>query len=283
MGFKWLLAMALILAGLNASAHQYQARLDEANWQLDPSPLSCRLRQFVPNYGEAVFEIKSGEPLTFYLDTQRPVRQPGKAKLLVTPPSWRDQLSSEEVADVVWQPGHRPLQLSENNASLMLAQLEIGMNPAVAHPNWTGGEAVTMGVSAVNFQSAYRGYLSCLAGLYPVGFKELRLSLLHFPTNKYGLSGTVKKRLDLIAGYLDLDPSIKAVHVDGHTDSDGRRGHNWELSRLRALEVKTYLEQQGVSQDMIVMKYHGEGSPAKRNSSNQNKAINRRASVRLVR
>ena len=51
----------LLLAAAPALAHTYEARLDQSVWNLEPSPLKCRLWQAVPNYGEAVFEA-SGHP-----------------------------------------------------------------------------------------------------------------------------------------------------------------------------------------------------------------------------
>lgn len=266
-----------------AFAHDFGARIDEAAWHLDPSPLKCRLWQAVPNYGDAVFEIHAGKPLTFYIDAYRPVTRSGKASMSVVAPEWRGDIHSKPIGRTTLRTGRRPIELAEEVANQLLAELSVGMYPSFTHPGWYGKHDVTVDVSAVNFQNAYTGYMSCVAGLYPASFNDLKNSLLHFETNKYGIKGKLKERLDLIAGYISIDPSVKKVYVDGHTDSDGRRGHNWELSRLRAAEVKSYLEEQGVFPEMVVMRYHGEGRPARRNSNKTNKAVNRRVSVRLVR
>lgn len=273
----------LLLAAAPALAHTYEARLDQSVWNLEPSPLKCRLWQAVPNYGEAVFEVNAGESLRFYLDLYRPARKPGQAELLITAPEWRGELASRPLGKTRFEPGRRPIELAEEVASTLLAELQLGMTPAFVHPGWGGQHEVSVGVSAVNFLSAYNGYLSCLAGLYPAGFDQLQQSYLHFETNKYGIRGALKERLDLIAGYVALDPSVRRIRVDGHTDSRGRRGHNWELSRLRAKAVEEYLQAQGVPADMIDMRYHGEGRPAKRNDSSGNMAFNRRVLVRLER
>ena len=138
-------------------------------------------------------------------------------------------------------------------------------------------------VSAVNFQSAYTGYLSCMASLYPANFDQVRNSLLHFEFDKWRIQGTLKERLDLVAGYILLDPAVRKVVVHGHTDSDGRRGYNWELSRLRAKAVQEYREAKGIPGDMIEMRYFGEGKPAKANTNAANKAVNRRVLLQLER
>jgi outer membrane protein OmpA-like peptidoglycan-associated protein len=278
-----LLICFALLVPLPALAHTYEARLDQSVWHLDPSPLKCRLWQAVPNYGDAVFETNAGESLKFYLDLYRPVKRAGKAEMAIVAPNWRDGISPRKLGKTTFNIGRRPIELADEVASELLAELQVGMMPSFTHPGWAGKHDVSVGVSAVNFQSAFTGYVSCVAGLYPANFGDLRKSYLHFETNKYGIKGDLKERLDLIAGYIAIDTSVQKIYIDGHTDSDGRRGHNWELSRLRAKAVQDYLQEKGVFADMIVMKYHGEGRPARKNSSKGNKAFNRRVMVSLLR
>lgn len=274
----------ILIAGMLASsafAHNYQARLDVAEWHLDPSPLLCRLWQPVPNYGDAVFEIRAGEPLKFYVDAYRPVLKPGKADMAIVAPEWKPDIRPRGIGRTAVVPGKRPIVLDEDKANLFLAELEVGMFPSFTHHAWFEKHNVTVDVSAVNFQSAYTGYVSCVAGLFPANFDQLQQSLLHFETDKWVIRGALKERLDLIAGYAGLDNSITKIRIDGHTDSDGRRGYNWELSRRRAEAVKTYLEGKGVPSELIEMKYYGEAAPAKTNSNAANKAVNRRVLVRM--
>ncbi|HAG93620.1 MAG: hypothetical protein CMK83_19420 [Pseudomonadales bacterium] len=278
-----LLIGLIVLMSTPALGHTYAARVDEAVWHLDPSPLKCRLWQAVPNYGDAVFEVAAGESLRFYMDLYRPVSKAGQAKMVIEAPEWRDGLTPRSIGTTSFKRGRRPIELAEEVASELLAELQVGMTPSFVHPGWYGKHDISVGVSAVNFQNAYLGYVSCVAGLYPAGYDELQQTYLHFETNKYGIKGALKERLDLIAGYVAIDNSVKKIYIDGHTDSRGRRGHNWELSRLRADAVQRYLEEKGVYPDMIEMRYHGEGSPAKKNTSQSNMAFNRRVLVRLYR
>lgn len=279
---KFLISLVMLLSG-SAFGHNYQARLDVAEWRLDPSPLMCRLWQPVPNYGDAVFEIRAGEPLRFYVDSYRPVIKPGKADMAIVAPEWKPDIQTRPVGRTAVVPGKRPIVLDEDKANLFLAELEVGMFPSFTHHAWFEKHNVTVDVSAVNFQSAYTGYLSCVAGLFPANFDQLQQSLLHFETDKWIIRGRLKERLDLISGYVTLDPAITKIRIDGHTDSDGRRGYNWELSRKRAQAVKDYLESKGVAPEMIEMKYYGEGVPAKNNVNAANKAVNRRVLVRMER
>lgn len=281
--WRKLLIFLLLIPSGSALAHNYQARVDVAEWHLEPGPLMCRLWQSVPNYGDAVFEIRAGESQTFYVEAYRPVLKPGTAELSIVAPEWRPDLDPRPIGPAPVVPGKRPIVLDEDRANLLLAELEVGMFPSFKHHAWHEKHNVIADVSAVNFQSAYTGYVSCMASLYPANYDQVRNSLLHFEFDKWRIQGALKERLDLVAGYILLDNAISRVVVHGHTDSDGRRGYNWELSRLRAKAVKEYLEAKGIPADMIEMRYFGEGKPAKANTSAANKAVNRRVLLQLER
>ncbi|HBO93294.1 MAG TPA: OmpA family protein, partial [Gammaproteobacteria bacterium] len=92
-----LLIGLIVLMSTPALGHTYAARVDEAVWHLDPSPLKCRLWQAVPNYGDAVFEVAAGESLRFYMDLYRPVSKAGQAKMVIEAPEWRDGLTPRSI------------------------------------------------------------------------------------------------------------------------------------------------------------------------------------------
>ena len=194
--WRKLLILQLILIPQWVLGHGFGARIDQASWHLDPSPLKCRLWQAVPNYGDAVFEVEAGQPLTFYIDSYRPVTRSGKAQMSIVAPNWRADINAKPIGNTALRKGKRPIELAEEVANQLLAELYGGMYPSFTHPGWYGQHSVTVDVSAVNFQSAYEGYVSCVAGLFPASFSDLKHSLLHFETNKYGIKGKLKERLE---------------------------------------------------------------------------------------
>lgn len=280
-------ACAMLLAGLlmtavAAHATSYQARLDVASWNLEPSPLECKLWQAVPNYGEAVFSIRAGEKLEFYLKTQQPVYKSGKAQLAVSAPAWHDGIRTVSVGATDVVPGTKPVVVGESIAQRFLAELQAGMFPSIKMPGWYTPHSVQVDVSAVNFGSAYQGYLSCITSLFPANFEQLQASMLHFKTDLWKVEGTTRERLDLLAGFIALDSSVKKIIIDGHADTVGRKGHNWELSRLRANATREYLISKGVPEDMILMRYWGETRNVIKKGNNKNVAVNRRVLVQLL-
>jgi chemotaxis protein MotB len=77
------------------------------------------------------------------------------------------------------------------------------------------------------------------------------------------------------------------ILVSGHTDDQPINTQwfpsNWELSASRAIAVAKFLTHSGVSPDRITIQGFGEYQPMVPNSSSQNRQINRRVEIRMVR
>ena len=122
-----------------------------------------------------------------------------------------------------------------------------------------------------------------MASLLPVNYRQIARSAVLFPSGQWRLSDATKQRLDLVALYVKNDPTITTIYVDGHSDNVGRRLTNRDLSRQRAEEVTRYLSNIGLSEEMITTRYHGERYPVVSNKGKENRARNRRVTVRLER
>lgn len=97
-------------------------------------------------------------------------------------------------------------------------------------------------------------------------------------------SATVKPE-----SYAVLDGILKSaivaeglkVGVYGHTDDVGNPTSNQSLSESRAASVRSYLVQNGLRADRVESRGHGEDEPLVPNSSNANRAKNRRVQIVL--
>lgn len=72
------------------------------------------------------------------------------------------------------------------------------------------------------------------------------------------------------------------VTVEGHTDSDGSKSYNQNLSERRALRVSNYLAGRRVSGQRLVTRGYGETQPIASNGTSAGKAQNRRVEVHIV-
>ena len=285
--FNWLsrvvVAALWMLLLPQAQAVTFQAPLDATDWQLESSRFSCRLSQAIPDFGTATFEHNAGEELQFELRAARPSMLGDKTQVTSEPPVWWGGKAPRHIGVVDGAP-QNSLLIKSLMARDMLASLSSGYLPTFTNGRWMGtGESIKVAISAANFSSAYDSYIGCVAALLPVNYRQIARSAVLFPSGQWRLSDATKLRLDTVALYVKNDPSIATIYVDGHSDNLGRRLANRDLSRQRAEEVSRYLAKAGVSEEMITTRYHGERYPVVENKGAENRARNRRVTVRLER
>ena len=72
------------------------------------------------------------------------------------------------------------------------------------------------------------------------------------------------------------------LSIEGHTDSQGSYELNQNLSEQRAISVKNYLVQQNILDGRLQVTGYGETQPLVDNSTEQNRAINRRVEIQII-
>jgi len=94
----------------------------------------------------------------------------------------------------------------------------------------------------------------------------------------------LKRVVDILKNLKD-----KAIIVEGHTDNVQIRGSlaqvyptNWELSAARAINVARYLQQQGISPELLKAVACGEYKPIADNSTPEGRQKNRRIAIVLA-
>ena len=259
-------------------------------WQVQASVFECRLEQEIPLYGKAVFLTRAGESAIFQLKTQVALLKAGKAHFEAVAPVWADERRMSNLGAISVKQGRTPLWLDTSRAEQMMVRLREGMDIEIKRPLWfdsAEGKDARLAISAVGFHDPYQQYLQCLSGLLPANFYQLERTALYFPAGpadpSRDLSRSEKRKLDNILEFVKHDKTIKHYYVDGHTDSDGDRVANLELSKMRAEMVAQYLIQRGIPESSITIRWHGERYPAVSNAGKGGRAKNRRVTVRLER
>ncbi|PCC67125.1 OmpA domain protein [Nannocystis exedens] len=87
-----------------------------------------------------------------------------------------------------------------------------------------------------------------------------------------------------------LDKAVKVLkeysetrwRIEGHTDSDGDREHNMDLSQRRAEAVRNYLVEHGIDAQRLVPQGFGPDQPIDTNATAKGKAKNRRIEFKLI-
>jgi len=88
--------------------------------------------------------------------------------------------------------------------------------------------------------------------------------------------------LEQLKLFLDENPQVTKLRVEGHTDNVGADAANLDLSGRRALTIKKWLIDKGVKQERLVSVGFGEGKPIADNSTDAGRAQNRRTEFKIA-
>jgi outer membrane protein OmpA-like peptidoglycan-associated protein len=110
--------------------------------------------------------------------------------------------------------------------------------------------------------------------------KEVRLNNLFFEFDKAVLKSSSYAELNRLAKVLKATKA-SSIEIGGHTDDKGTSTYNLELSKQRAAAVVAYLIGEGVDAGRLKAIGYGETKPLVKNSSEENRAINRRVEFKI--
>jgi outer membrane protein OmpA-like peptidoglycan-associated protein len=277
--FLWILANGSYAGNLH-----YEAELHESTWKTTSSTLLCTLTHKVKLFGVAEFYQKAGYQMGFRFNVeQAPVRK-GRATLKSIPPSWKHDVKAFEIGSVSYRKGETPFEFKRKLAVRTLYELEQGMLPTLFFKDWGDGrDNVEAVLSTVNFRDSLGKFRACLAKLIPYDFEKIRDTRIYFATAKFKLTDRQKQQLKGVIAYLNRDPSIKRVTIDGHADVRGTHIYNNDLSQKRAMAVRDYLLSQKVPEKKMVVKYHGKRKPFTSKRTKKALSLNRRVRLQLFR
>jgi outer membrane protein OmpA-like peptidoglycan-associated protein len=272
-----------LLASQSVFAISFQTRLEKIEWQVEGDQFECRLSQPVTDFGAGVFVRRAGEQVTFSLKARERWLAAGNATLLAAAAPWQPQRGDINLGSVAVQPAEVLFNSTQEQGTRLLTGLLEGRSPLVRHRTAMGGQAIEVRLLPARFNKAYNDYLACTAKLLPVNFDQIRKSEVGFPGGGVVLDPLAMAKLEILLDFLKADPSVNRIQLDGHADNSGNRLTNRDLSRRRALAVMEYLKASGIAAEQIVMRFHGERYPLAPNTSEPNRAKNRRVTILLER
>ncbi|HET9483033.1 MAG TPA: OmpA family protein [Xanthomonadales bacterium] len=106
----------------------------------------------------------------------------------------------------------------------------------------------------------------------------LTLGDVLFSVGKSDLKPGAKRTLDKLVAAMRRDPDA-TVTIEGHTDSTGKRAYNLELSKRRAIAVRSYLSSKGVASQRIKARGLGPDFPVATNNTEAGRQQNRRVEL----
>jgi outer membrane protein OmpA-like peptidoglycan-associated protein len=108
------------------------------------------------------------------------------------------------------------------------------------------------------------------------------LKTIEFTTGTATIRPPSFRILDEVVRLLQVNPEIKTLAVEGHSDNRGPRAVSVRLSEARARAVGAYLIQHGIAADRLVFKGHGPDRPIADNNTFDGRQRNRRVEFHIV-
>ena len=277
-----LLITLLALPAWATESLHYGGSLDNTEWSLSGSVFECRFAQDIPEYGSAVFYHQAGEDVYFQLETIRNLMDYSKARVSILPPYWQPSGKTENLGSAKISKGTPNLSLDHERTNQFLHALMEGKWPTISHKTYYDEERfVQVQVSAFGFDDFYLDYLQCVKQLLPVNFEQVARSKVFFGSGEKAVDKKDTDILDRIIFYMKNDPRVFAVYLDGHSDNQGRRYDQRQISKSRVEDVERYFIKQGINPEMITTRFHGGRYPVASNKTRKGRAENRRVTVRL--
>ena len=110
---------------------------------------------------------------------------------------------------------------------------------------------------------------------------KMELENITFATNSADIASSSYEELNRLVDLLKLNTQFK-VELSAHTDDKGADAYNLKLSERRANSVVNYLKLKGIPTNRLVAKGYGKTKPLVPNTSDENRAKNRRVEFKII-
>jgi len=277
------LALLSVFASLPAMAITFQTRLENIEWKVEGDQFECRLTQPITDFGAGEFVRRAGEQATFRLKATGYSLGLGSATLLAAAAPWQPGRGDLNLGAVKVSNGQIPFNTSQAQAGRLISGLMDGRSPVIRHVARDGGGPMEVRLLPVKFSKAFSDFQICTTKLLPMNYEQVKQAEIGFPGGGIDLDAAGKAKLDVVVAYMKADSTVNHVELDGHSDNSGNRLTNRDLSRRRALAVMDYLKAQGIPEEQVTLRFHGERYPLVPNTNNANRARNRRVNLHLER
>lgn len=277
------LALLSVFASFPAMAMTFQTRLESIEWKVEGDQFECRLSQPITDFGAGEFVRRAGEQATFRIKSAGGMLGGGSATLLAAAAPWQPGRGDINLGSVKVNNGEFPFSSSQVQAGRLISGLMEGRSPVIRHYSRDASGTTEVRLLPVKFNKAFSDYQLCVTKLLPMNYDQVKQGEVGFPGGGIDLDAQAKARLQTIVAYLKADPTVNHIELDGHSDNSGNRLTNRDLSRRRALAVMDFLKAQGIPEEQITLRFHGERYPLVPNTNNANRARNRRVNIHLER
>lgn len=259
-----------------------QQTYEDSTWQVSGDYFFCQLTQTINEYAQLSVTSNAGEPQNLNLQWLLTDREISNVQVITRRADWQP-------ADITTP------NIMFNSSDIEQQQVYFYSNipsllQAIKQGFWIdatvgfGEEEIRLTFSNTFSDNVISKYQACRRELSPLSWDQARDHAFEFELG----TRVIKKEADIaflknLARFIELDPSVEKVMIDGHTDNVGSPLANRLLSKERADDVAARLVEFGLPEKMLEVRAHGQRYPVANNSTVQGKSSNRRVLVRLFR
>ena len=109
----------------------------------------------------------------------------------------------------------------------------------------------------------------------------LQLRNIQFAYDSHELTADSNKELEQLLTLMRLNPTLR-IELSAHTDDKGNDRYNDKLSTLRGQAVLQWLGEHGIDKTRIQSVGYGKRKPLVPNTSEENRALNRRVEIKVI-
>ncbi len=113
--------------GADSPVREYMAPLHDSQWLASEEKGECLLQHDIPGFGDITLRQSKQEPLSFELRVSQDVSLGTQCHVAIGPPSWRHDMSTQDLGMIKIVPGAKHLQAKGSAASKIYQGLEAGM------------------------------------------------------------------------------------------------------------------------------------------------------------
>ena len=255
---------------------------EQATWYVSGDAFYCQLSQKLDSYAQLSIISEPAEPqhLDFkWLLTERDITD---VQVFARTADWQNK---QAIAPSI--------QFFSANIEQQQVTFKQGVAPllsAIKQGYWLdtivgfGDEQLRLTFPTTHSDNAIDKYQQCREKLAPLSWRQARDYEINFDSGER----VVKRAADLsylekLVRYIQLDPKVKKVMIDGHTDNVGSPLANRLLSKERADDGASRLIEYGIDAKLIEIRAHGGRYPVASNSDSNGQSSNRRVLIRLFR
>ncbi len=256
----------------------------DSRWTHQSGNGVCALALPLAEYGEARFVASVDMSPVFELQAHHDFHEAGPITVSKFAPPWHPAQPARADLGVISHVLGGGGVASGALAADMLLALREGMHIQLTAPaSFNKRVDVALYLTAKDVRPALDEFLRCAQTDVKVAWQEMSRTRVMYAVGAYQMDDAGKAKLQALARFVRSVPGIKTVYVDGHTDASGSKSRNLRLAKRRADEVAAFLRSCGLTEQQVVVRYHGAAYPVADNATAQGKADNRRTTIRLER